>query len=85
MNIERQQHCQSWRDGKKVDLKEPSRKEDNLIIKNQRSFSQSFDNLHVNNSYQTSRFKGLNIVDLVFVYKKLLDECKACKTTFSLI
>ena len=43
-----------------------------------------FDNLDVGNSYQTSPFKGRNIVDLDFVHKQLLDGCKACKITLPL-
>ena len=43
-----------------------------------------FDNFDVYDSYPTSPFKGRNIVDLNFVYKQLLDGCKACKTTLSL-
>ena len=42
-----------------------------------------FDNSDVDNSYLTSLFKGRNFVGLDFVYK-LLDGCKACKTTLSL-
>ena len=40
-----------------------------------------FDHFDVADSYPTSPFKGLNIVDLDFVYKQLLDGHKACKTT----
>ena len=36
-----------------------------------------FDHFDVDNSYPTSPFKGPNIVDLEFVYKKLLDGHKA--------
>ena len=36
------------------------------------------------NSYLTSPFKGLNIVDLDFVYNQLLDGHKPCNITLSL-
>ena len=38
----------------------------------------------MDNLYPTSPLKGRNTVDLNFVYKQLLDEHKACKTTLSL-
>ena len=40
-----------------------------------------FDHFDVADSYPTSPFKGLNIVDLDFAYKRSLDWHKACKTT----
>ena len=43
-----------------------------------------FDHFDAANSYQTSPFKGCNIVDLDSVYKQLLDGHKPCKTTLSL-
>ena len=43
-----------------------------------------FDHFDVDNSYPTSSFKDRNIMELDFVYKQLLDEHKACKTTLSL-
>ena len=43
-----------------------------------------FGHFDVDNSYPTSPFKGPNIVDLDFVYKQLLDDHKACRTTLSL-
>ena len=43
-----------------------------------------FDHFDLDNSYLTSPFKGRNIVDLDFLYKKLLDGHKTCKTTLSL-
>ena len=68
---------------KTVSLKEPPRKENTLIIKPE-ELESGFDNFDVDNSFLTSPFKGHNIVDLDFVYKQLLDGCKACKTTLSL-
>ena len=38
----------------------------------------------VDNSYPTLPFKDRRIVNLDFVYKQLLDGCKACKNTFRL-
>ena len=38
----------------------------------------------MDNSYPTSPLKCHNIVDLDFVYKRLIDGHKACKTTLSL-
>ena len=38
----------------------------------------------MDNSYPTSPFKGLNIVDLHIVCKQLLDGHKPCKTILSL-
>ena len=63
-----------------------------ITIKERRQFDNrkpeglesEFNNFDVDNSYPTSPFKGCNIVDLDFVYKQLLDGCKACKTTSSL-
>ena len=55
-----------------------------MIIKSQKSLSQSLKIFYVDNSYPASTFKGCNIVDLDFVYKRLLHRCKACKTTLSL-
>ena len=46
-------------------------------------FESEFDNLDVDNSYLTLPFKGSNTVDLDFVYKQILDGCKACKITLS--
>ena len=43
-----------------------------------------FGHFDLDKSYSSSPFKGPNIVDLDFVYKQLLDEHKACKTTLSL-
>ena len=43
-----------------------------------------FDNFDADYSYPTSPFKGLDIVDLDFVYKHSLDGHKACRTTLSL-
>ena len=43
-----------------------------------------FDHFDLDNLYPRSPFKGRNIVDLYFVYKQLLDEHKACKTTLSM-
>ena len=39
------------------------------------------------NSYPTSIFKtpNIDIVDLDFVYKQLLDGCEACKTTLNIL
>ena len=38
----------------------------------------------MDNSFPTLPFKGLNIVDLDFVYKQLFDGHKPCNTTLSL-
>ena len=43
-----------------------------------------FDNFDVDNSYPNLPFKGRNIVDLDFVYKQLLDRCKAYRATLFL-
>ena len=42
-----------------------------------------FDHFDVGNSYRNSPFKGRLIVNLDFVYKQLLEEHIACKTTLS--
>ena len=44
-----------------------------------------FDHFDLDNSYTSSPFKGSNIMDLDSdsVYKQLLDQHKACKTTLS--
>ena len=63
-----------------VDLKEPSRNQVNLIMKSQLEFCH-FD---AANSYPTSPFKGRNIVDLDFLYNKLLDGHKPFNTILSL-
>ena len=47
-------------------------------------FMSEFGHFDVANSYQTSHFKGPNMVDLDFVHKKLLDGHKHCNTTLSL-
>ena len=65
-----------------IDLREPQRKEDNLIIKKREELEYKFDN--VDNLYPTLLFKGHNMVDLDFVCKQLLDGCKAYKTALSL-
>ena len=75
---------------KTVDLRtqEPSRNKAGELSqfdnKKPEELESEFDHFDGNNSYQTSVFKGRNIVDLDFVYKQLLDGHKACKTTLSL-
>ena len=49
--------------------------------KKPRELESEFDNFDEDNSYPTSSFKGRNLMDLDFVYKQLLDGCKASKTT----
>ena len=55
-----------------------------LSNKKPEELESEFDHFDLDNSYPSSPFKGRNIVDLDFVYKQLLDEDKACKTTLSL-
>ena len=70
-----------WKnDGFKKTIKE-RRQFDN---KKPEELESEFDNFDVDNSYPTLPIKGRNIVNLGFVYKQLLDGCKACKTTLSL-
>ena len=85
MTIETQEHFQPSTDGKKVDLKEPTIKElSQFDNKKPEELELEFDHFDLDNSYPSLPIKGSNIVHLDFVYKQLLDEHKACKTTLSL-
>ena len=70
---------------KKVDLKELSKELSQFDNKKPEELESEFDHFDVDNSYPTSPLEGPNIVDLDFVYKQLLHEHKACKTTLSII
>ena len=72
---------EGWENGRlKRTIKELSK------FHNQRpeELESEFDHFVAANSYPASLFKGLNIVDLDFVYKELLDRHKPCNITLSL-
>ena len=84
MNIETQQHCQPWRDGKNGRLERTIKELSQFDNKKPEEFESEFDHFDAANSYPTSPFKGRIIVDLDFMYKQLLDGHKPCNTTLSL-
>ena len=69
-----------WKKGRfKRTIKESSQFDN----KKPEELESKFAHFDLDNSYPSSPFKGRNIVDLDFLYKQLLDEHKACKTTLS--
>ena len=68
----------------KNQLKRTTKELSQLDNKKPEELESEFDHYDLDNSYPSSPFKGRNVVDLDFVYKQLLDEHKACKTTLSL-
>ena len=83
MNIETQQHCQSWRYGKKGRFKRTIKELSQFDNKKPEEIESEFDHFDLDNWYSCSPFKGRSIVDLDFVYKQLLDGHKVCKTILS--
>ena len=72
---------EGWKNGRlESTIKELSQFEN----KKPEELESEFDNFDAANSYQTSPFKGRNIVDLDFVYKQLLHGYKPCNTILSL-
>ena len=55
-----------------------------FVNKKPEELESKFDHFDLDNSYQSSPFKGPNILDLDFMYKQLLDRHKPCNTTLSL-
>ena len=73
-NIETQQHCQPWRDGKNGQLKRIINELSQFDNKKPEELESEFDHFDAASTYPTSPFKGRHIVDLDFVYKQLLDR-----------
>ena len=76
-----------WRDGKNSQFKRTMKERRQFDTKKSEVLESEVDNFDVDNLHPTSPFKGRNIyisiciVDLDFVYKQLLDWCKAnCST-----
>ena len=84
MNIEMKLHCQPWSDGKNGRLERTITKLSQFDNKEPEELEWEFDHFDEANLCPTSPFKGRNIVDLDFMYERLLDGHKPCNTTLSL-
>ena len=73
-----------WWDGKNGRPKGTIKESSQFDNKKPEELESEFDHFYAANSYQTSPFKGRNVLDLDFVYKQLLDGHKSCNTTLSL-